>query len=309
MASRSPSNLTLLALLASLPLACTAEGPGGLAFRISGEEAAKEGFPVEVGNDHGHGHGDDETLEFVDDWTLEFGAYVVSFGNLRLASSEGETAFADDRIFVVDLSKDDPRVATFEELDSQRWDRFAFDIVAPPANAESVNADAAIVEQMRDNGWNYWVTGTARKGGRTVTFSWGVANPTSNEDCTNGRDNTQGLVVEALKTTEQEITAHTEHMFWTTLGTEVNEMRFDAIAAVADDSGEVTWEALADQMLSDLTDENGDPLTDENGNPLVYDPGAAALARNDLQHFIAALMATQVHLNGSGLCTVRNLAQ
>jgi hypothetical protein len=115
-------------------------------------------------------------------------------------------------------------------------------------------------------------------------------------------------VVEAVKTTEQELTVHVEHMFWTTLGTEVNEMRFDAIASAADKNGVVTWEALADQMLSDLVDENGDPLTDEHGNPLVYDPAATSLSRNDLQHFISALMATQVHLNGSGLCTVRNLA-
>jgi hypothetical protein len=294
-------------LLLSLGLpACTAEGPGGLTFRVSGEDAAKQGFPVEAGNDHDHDHGDDDTLEFVDDWTLEYGAYVMSLGNLTLASSEGETAFADDRIFVVDLHKGDPQLASFEELESQRWDRFSFDIAAPPSNAVNVNADPAIVAQMQANGWNYWVEGTATKGDRTVTFAWGLANQTANEDCTNGRDNTQGLVVEAVKTTEQELTVHVEHMFWTTLGTELNEMRFDAIAAVADDDGIVTWEALADQMLSDLKDEHGEPLTDEHGNLLVYDPGATVLERNDLQHFIRALVAGQVHLNGSGLCTVRS---
>jgi hypothetical protein len=308
MSTHSNRYAPALLLLLGLP-ACTAEGPGGLAFRISGEEAAKEGFPVEIGNDHGHSHGDDDILEFADDWTLTWDAYVVSVGNLELASSEGETAFADDRIFVVDLNKGDPRLAAFEELESRRWDRFSFDVLPPSENAVNVNADAATVDAMRDNGWNYWVQGTARKAGRTVTFSWGVSNPTANEDCTNGRDDTQGLVVEAVKTTEQEITVHVEHMFWTTLGTEVNEMRFDAIAAVADEDGVVTWDALADQMLSDLTDENGDPLLDEHGNPLVYDPGATPLSRNDLQQFIRALMRGQIHLNGSGLCTIRTLSE
>ena len=292
---------TLVFLGLCLP-ACTAEGPGGLAFRVSGEEAAKAGFPVMIENDHGHSHGDDDILEFVDDWTLTWDAYVVSLGNLALASSEGETAFDDDQIFVVDLNKGDPRVAVFEEIDSKRWDRFSFELIQPPANAVNVNVDGAVLEQMRDNGWTYWVSGTATKGQRTVSFTWGIDNATLLEDCSNGRDDTQGLVVEAGKTTEQEITVHVEHAFWTTLGTEVAQMRFDAIAAVADDAGVVTWEALADQMLSDLRDHDGEPLTDAAGNPIVYDPGSATLPRNDLQQFIRRSMASQAHLNGSGLC-------
>ena len=131
---------TLVFLGLCLP-ACTAEGPGGLAFRVSGEEAAKAGFPVMIENDHGHSHGDDDILEFVDDWTLTWDAYVVSLGNLALASSEGETAFDDDQIFVVDLNKGDPRVAVFEEIDSKRWDRFSFELIQPPANAVNVNVD------------------------------------------------------------------------------------------------------------------------------------------------------------------------
>lgn len=294
------------AVICTLLGACAEEGSGGVAFRISGEEAARSGFPVEIGNDHGHSHDDDEVLGFVDDWTLTWDAYLVSMGRLSLASSEGETALEDETVFVVDLHQGDSKLITFDGLGARRWDRFGFAMTPPSGMHENVDADASTVQQMVENGWNYWIAGSASRGDQTVTFAWGIANPTTNEDCTNGRDDTQGLVVPTNKTDEHEITVHVEHAFWTSLGTEINEMRFDAIAAVADDDGFVSWEALAGQMLSDLRDADGEPLTDENGNRLVYDPGALGLPRNDLQQFIRYAMAAQAHFNGSGLCTARS---
>ncbi len=133
------------------------------------------------------------------------------------------------------------------------------------------------------------------------------ANPTKNANCTNGLDNTDGIVIRANATTEAEITIHVEHLFWDSLGSELASLRFDAIAAVAGADKKVTTEEIAMQSLANLKDAQGMPLVDGNNMPIVYNPGSVPLKTQDLLSFIQASGASMAHLNGEGLCTISGL--
>jgi hypothetical protein len=271
-------------------------GSGALALRVSGEAAAKTGFPVMTG---------DEEVAFVDGWTVTFSRYLVSLGGIELRGADGEVAFESEERVVADLHASDPLVATFEGLEARRWERFGFDVLAPDAGSVRLgDVTEGDVQRMIDGGFNYWIEGAATKDGATYTFAWGLANPTRNSSCTNGLDGTNGFVVRDNTTTEGEITIHVEHMFWDTLGSEGADLRFDAIAAVADPGGVIRLDDLAEQRLSDLVGLDGGPLLDADGQPVVYNPGSVPLPDQELRSFILAATASQGHVNGTGLCTV-----
>lgn len=284
-------------LVVSSLAACGGDtGTGSVSIRISGEDGAKEGFPLTEG---------EETIAFADGWSIRFTKYLVAIGQLSLAGSDGEVAIDAKDVYVADLVKGDPELATYAEVPARRWERFGFALVAPTAAAKNANGVAqADLDRMVQGGFNYWVEGSATKGARTVTFAWGWKNPTANKDCTNGDDGKEGLVVSANSATEAEITLHVEHAFWDSLGDEEAKLRFDAIAAKADESGHVTMEALAGQPLASPVDADGQPLKDESGATLVYDPGSIPLSQNNLAGFIQKSAAGQAHLNGEGLCTI-----
>ncbi len=273
-------------------------GDGAVSIRVSGEGAAKEGYPfVKRGVE----------IAFADGWSLRFTKYLVSVGDLRLASAEDEVAFEDRSVYVTDLHLGDPVVATIPGVAARRWERFSFRVVPPPAGAVKVGAVAdADVARMQAGGFNYWVEGTATKAGRTVSFAWGLANPTRATNCTSGVDDTDGVVVRTNSTATAEITFHLDHLFWDTLGSERATLRFDAIAGASDDDV-VTWDELATQRLASLRGPGGAPLLDGAGQRVVYDPGSVPLAAQTLQAFMLATSAGQAHLDGLGLCTVSRL--
>lgn len=285
----------------SLMVACANEsdGAGSVAIRVSGEGAAKSGYPyVKNGVD----------IRFADGWSVRFSKYLVSVGQLRLASADDAVAFESREVFVADLHAGDPVIHTAANIDARRWERLSFRVVPPPADAKVVGAVAADdVTRMQAGGFNYWIEGTAEKDGRSVAFAWGLANPTRATNCSNGVDGTEGLVVRNNATVEAEITFHLDHLFWDTLGTEVAKLRFEAIAATAGPDGAIRFEDLGKQSLSDLRDQKGDPLRDDAGARLVYNPGSVPLPDQTLQAFMLAASAGQVHLNGLGLCTVTRL--
>lgn len=269
--------------------ACTADGTGTLAVRVSGEEAVREGFaPPEV----------------VDGWTVTFEQYLVAIGPIELATSGGER-HVDDTVYVADLFAGDAVIAEYEGLLATRWDRFSF-YLRPPETDDEVVAVGTVtdedVQRMVDGDFNIAVQGQASKDDVTVDFSWGIDAASHNLDCTNGVDGTAGVVVTANGRTESEVTFHVEHLLFDALGSENARLRFEAIAAMADADGHVAWEALAQQSLTDLRDANGDALLDADGARVVYDPGSSDAT--DLQAFIEAAVRTQAHLGGDGLCTI-----
>lgn len=290
---------TCVAFAAQGGCAASDAGRGAVAIRVSGEGAAKTGYPyVKNGAE----------IRFADGWTVRFSKYLVSVGELRLASADDVDAFASTDVFVTDLHLDDPTILLQDGLEARRWERFGFRVVPPPPTAKTVGQVAAEdLVRMQQGGFNYWLEGTAEKDGRSVSFAWGLGNPTRATNCTNGLDNTEGVVVRSNATADVEITFHLDHLFWDTLGTEVANLRFEAIAAVADGDSRVTFDALATQPLADLRAADGGPLVDEDGQRILYNPGSVPLPEQNLQAFMLATSAGQAHLNGLGLCTISRL--
>lgn len=294
----------VVGLISALSIGCGSEptdatGTGSLAIRVTGEDAAKTGFPVEE---------EGESIAFVDGWSVQFEKFLFSFGALELKGADGTAAISSSDKYVVDLHAGDGSLPNIEALEARRWESFNFQITAPDANVKKLGTvDDADVQAMVTGKYNYWVEGTATKGAESIEFAWGLANPTKNANCTNGLDDTDGVVIRTNVTTEAEITIHVEHLFWDTLGSEDASLRFDALAAVAGADKMVTTEELATQSLADLKDANGMPLKDSAGMTVVYNPGSVPLKSQDLLSFIQASGASMAHLNGEGLCTITGL--
>ncbi len=277
----------------------TAAGSGSLTLVATGEDGAKDGFPFEE---------DGEAIAFADDWTVSFSKVLVSVGNIRLEGDDGKVALDSDEHYLVDLHAGDPELGTFDALGARRWERLSYEVLPAASGMTNLSGVAsADVKAMVDGGYNYWLEGTAEKGDASFTFAWGLVNPTSNTNCTNGSDDTQGVIIRDNATTEAELTFHFDHLFWSTLGTEEAELRFEAIAAAGRDDGDISWEDLEAQQLASLVGLDGEPLVDEEGEPIVYNPGSVRLASQNLASFILASASSMGHLNGEGLCTVSAL--
>jgi hypothetical protein len=291
-----------LAGLVALGAACGdsgTEGSGIARVRVSGEGAAKSGYPYDRQG---------VQIAFADGWTLEFEKVLVSLSELELAA--GEDSVASDRSWVVDLHLGDPELEELADLAPQRWESFGFVIAPPTATSEPGDGVAsADLERMIGEGLGYLVVGSATHPDRgTITFEWGLPIAVRHRNCTNGVDGTAGIVVRENSATDAEITVHMDHIFWDTLGTEKAQLRFDPIwGADVDENGEVTTEELSAQRISALTDPKGAPLLDEEGAPLVYDPGSLPLPDKNLYEFILLSTASMAHLNGLGLCSVERL--
>jgi hypothetical protein len=271
---------------------CAADGEGTIVLRVSGEDGARGGFP-------------NDEAEFVDGWSLQFDQYLVALTGIEIDASDADIAATDDQVYVVDLHAGDAELDEIGPVAARRWDRVSWVMRAPEADDDVVALDGVSdddVARLIDGGFVYWLSGRATKAAREVTFAWGLASSSRNRDCTNGVDGTAGLVVRNNTVTEAEITIHVEHSFWDTLGSEQQDLRFEPVAAVADETGVVQWDALAAQRLADMQDADGEPLLDEDGATIVYNPGSLPIS--NLQEFILAATRTQAHLGGGGLCTI-----
>lgn len=299
MKKRETSWLLLAGAALCLAACGEAGGSGSLRVRVSGEGAAKLGYPFVKNN---------ATIAFIDGWQVRFSKFLVALSEIRLATFDGEEAPASPGTAVADLHLGDPQVVELSNLAARRWDRFGFKIVAPDAGARLLNQVAPEdLTRMVAGGFNYLIEGSATRGPDTYTFSWGMKNPTRNANCTNGIDGTDGFVVKNNTTTDAEITIHVDHMFWDTLGTEIAKLRFDPIAGASRDDKVVTFDELRAQALSDLRGPDGTALRDASGGLVTYDPGTARLPEPTLAAFILASAASQAHVNGTGLCTVSAL--
>ncbi len=245
---------TLVLLL--LLVGCTGEdlaGRGDLELSASGGEALRSGFPYSEGA---------ETFAFADGWELQFTRYLLAVGEIELTDPEtGEVEAAWDEQRVVDLAaapSGSEVIATVLDVKALRQDlSFTMDTPADDALADSPAAED--LELMRAQGWTHLIAGEAVKDERTVAFELGVSIPTRYYRCVNGKDQTEGIAIEASKTTGAFIYAHAHHIFWDTLAYGNEDLRFDAWAAVAGEDGVVTAEELATQDITDLLDEEGSP--------------------------------------------------
>lgn len=300
-----------LSLLSLAPLVGCHEddtGEGALRIYVSGEGPAREGYPFVKGGFE---------LAFIEGWEVDFDHVVVSLGSLRVEATDGAVAHEGTERYLAELTTGDPTLIELQGVTARRWDRLSFEVMPATAAAIEVSpVDPAIRERMVDEGLTYYYEGVARRDDHVFAFRFGLRNPTRNSACTNGVDGTAGVVVPNGSQASVELSVHLDHMFWDTLGSEKFEMRFDAIAAAdlprdppevgGDGDGEVTFDELVGQRLSDLRGLDGEPLT-FSGQPVSYDPASTPLSEPTLRGFILASTATQVHLNGLGLCTIQAL--
>jgi hypothetical protein len=272
------------------------QGEGTLDFKISGEDGAKTGFPVD---DAG------EIIEFADGWTLEFSKYLVSIGDFTVFGADNSSGYSSNQTYIVDLHQGDPSLFSTPKLGARRWEKISWKMIPPTSSSINIsNINNTDIQRMIDNGFNYWIEGSAKKADKSYTFQLGFSNPTNNQNCTNGIDNSQGIVVRPNSNVEAEVTIHVEHMFWDTLGSEQVRLRFDAIAASSTDDTLVTNDDLKTQKLSDLRGLDGKQLVDSDGKTIVYNPASIPLKGQTLYDFMSASLSTGAHLNGSGLCTI-----
>lgn len=302
-------NLRVVAFCSAvlLSVSCVSEdtaGKGNLALEVGGGAALRDGFPYNEG---------DVTYEFVDGWELTFDKYIAAVGNVILSEQDdGSEVKVWEGPKVVDLaagSTGSEDLTVIEGLPARRLD-FGFSFLAPTLSDDASSVDADDVSLMVENGWSFLVEGEAvnSEKGKTVRFRFGLPVAARYYKCINGEDTTQGVAIEDNKTSGVYIYSHAIHMFWDTLASGDEDLRFDAFAAVAGDDDLVTEEELKNQDLTDLKDENGDTLVDAEGKKVTYNDGG--LLPSDqwtLYHFVKYAVRASAHFNGTGLCSVENL--
>ncbi len=299
---RSVSVLFLsLALL--VVTACTSEddaGSGSLRLQAGGGMALQTGFPYTEGG---------VEYAFVDGWSVQFTHYVVTIGGVSLSDPDGGSVVGSwDGPAMIDLKKDSGQnhdVVSLEGLPAKRLD-IEFRFMEASDSAENRNVDESIVEEMKAEGYSMWVEGDASKEGESIHFLLRLRTPTRYTDCINGKDQTQGISIEANKTTGAFLYAHALHLFWDTLASGDESLRFDALAAVADTDGEaetVTESELNQQDLTNLLDAEGEILRDGDGSRVVYNDGGVLPPDSlTLLTFLEVAARYSVHFNGVGLC-------
>ncbi len=277
-------------------------GQGSVRFEAGGGMALQTGFPYNEGG---------AEFAFVDGWSLEFTKYVVVVGDIELSEpGSGAVRASYSGPVALDLKKDQgatQEVATLTDVPAKRLD-VAFSFLRATAATENRNVDSADFELMVSQGWSYLIEGVASRDGSEVAFYFGLTLPTRYQDCVNGKDQTRGLAVEANKTIGVLIYAHAVHLFWDTLASGDEDLRFDAFAAVAGDDDLVTNDELAQQDLTDLQDADGNPLRDNDGHRVFYNDGGMLPPDSlTLETFVNYAARAGVHFNGVGLCLTERL--
>jgi len=300
------THLTLVAataMAAGLSSGCASDdvGTGSLEIGVNGGIALQEGFP--------HTEGAVEHA-FVDGWSLQLTKYIMVLDRIRLtdpADGDAEVASWDGPV-MIDLHAgggDNKQLAVLGDLPATRLD-MQFDVIPASAGTEARDVDSADAVTMIDDGLTYLIEGQAEKDGQTIAFRLGLDGSSRYSQCTNGKDNTQGVAIEAEKTVGVFVWHHPHHLWWDVAIAAGNEqLRFDAWAAVAGADDLVTAEELETQDLTDLQDAAGDPLLDEDGDPVFYDSGPALKPDElNLLAFVRYAARAAVHFNGLGFCTM-----
>ena len=269
--------------------ACDNVATGDVQVTMSGGDGTQRGLP--------------DTL-FQDGWSIQFTRYLVSLGDVTLTSASGET-HSSSRHVLVDVQKGDIPLVELTGVPAGRWD-VGFRVSPPEARTELADGQVSAEDlaMMRERGFSYFVEGHATKQNEPVLrFRMGFPVNALMNNCINGADGTQGIIVPEGSVARPEVTIHAEHMFYDRLGTHRGvQLRFEAIAATAGEDHVITPEGLATQELTDLRGRDGNELRDAQGQPVIYQPGAFDV--RTLQEFITQSVVDQAHLNGGGVCTV-----
>ena len=250
--------LPLLTALACAPEPAAAD----LALSIYGEEFIEEGIPADV---------------FVDGWSVEFGRFLISVGEVEVGGQP--LGPADTRYRIYDLVQGGGGLAVgratadLAALRDLRYD------IGPSEDAVGANVEAEAVAMMRAMGYSLYVTGVATKGGASRSFAWGFSGRTDHAGCDAGAP-VSGQV-------DAEITIHGDHLFYDDLTSETPNVAFDRIASAdKDGDGDVREDEL---RAVDIRAEDRYQVGDRTDI-------------TDLWSFIEAQASTVGHFNGEGHC-------
>lgn len=309
----SPLKASFLAILvvSVLSLGCVGEdlvGTSKLELTIGGGEALRVGFPHKEGN---------TTQAFVDGWTAKFTKYVVILGNITLTHPETKAEVSKwNKTIALDLmakasqntdqSIGSETLTTITDLPARRLD-VAFELSKATSSVENKSVSAEDWKEMVNKGWSTLIEGEATKNGETIKFRFGLDLNIRYYDCVNGKDKTQGIALENQKTTVAFIYTHAIHLFWDSLSSGDEDVRFDAFAAVAGDDNMVTSEELTKQDLTQLKNTEG-KLLQHNGKQVFYNDGGLLPPDNlTLLEFFKYGVRSSIHFNGLGLCKAKIL--
>jgi len=232
-------------------LAACAQADLPMNFVAWGEDAAAEGIPASA---------------FVDGWEVTFSEVAIGFGHIHLTNPNNGNEFAEsDEEQVVELAGE------------------ASPVAMRAINTVSGRQDLTFELSEIEAGETHHFVGEGTLGDQTVGFNLHFDVPVVYDLCTNGADGSQGIVGEENGTVE--LTAHLEHLFFNSLGTEEAQLAFQAIAdADANMDGTVTNDELAAVSVDDIG----------------YETSGADVA--NLDEFIAYALIPAIHLNGGGVC-------
>lgn len=285
-----------LATLVCLAFGCgdNAAGKGTVLVSLSGERAAEEGYPVGEGED---------MIAFADGYHLKFESVLVSLTEMSFSEAQDAVATLDVDPVVVELV-DGPQLSySFVDVEAARYRNVEF-LIAPATRASRPvgEVDEDDLSTMAERGYALWVRGSATDGDETYRFDLGFETAVRSVHCKSGLDDTDGVVVVDNASVEVEVSIHLDHLWFDSYAYDGAPLRFEPWAAVADDDGLITLEALEGQALSDVIARDGTAVLNADGELVVYDPGPLAVEPRDLRAFVTAAATTIGHFNGEGHC-------
>ncbi len=135
---------------------------GRVVVSISGGTLVEEGMP---------------SVQFDDDWSVEFHKYVVLVHDPVVACA-GAALPLPSGCGAFDLTQSGGvELATFEDVEVGSCGPAEYGVAPVPQECVGLggNADSAVVQKMIDEQRSVYVEGVATKGGLTIEFSWGFS--------------------------------------------------------------------------------------------------------------------------------------
>lgn len=246
-------------------------------FTTWGEEYIEEELPAQVGMANG----------FADGWKVKYSKFLVVFKDITVADATGKVASKQPGAKAFDLTKKGPVEVYSASIPATKYEQVSY-AVAPDANAEAGNIDAADLALLKSRNASLIVLGTATKGAVSKTFEWTFTGDTQYLDCEKAEKGGKGVVLTVGNTTTTQLTVHGDHLFYDDLQKPDTKLRFDAIAAAdTNNDNKVTLEELAAVSLTSLSN---------------YGTGSVSNVRT-LREFVTALSRTVGHYEGEGECS------
>jgi hypothetical protein len=267
-----------LSVIAALALTACEPPVAVVKFTTWGEEYIEQEIPVEKGAEAG----------LVDGWTVKYSKFLVVFKDITIADEKGTVVSKQPGAKAYDLTKKGPIEVYSTSIPARRYDvvRYA---IAPDANVEAGNIDAADLALLKSRNASLIVVGEGTRGAVKKSYEWTFTNDTLLDNCEKAEAGGKGVVVTVGQTETVQLTVHGDHFYYDDLQAEDTKLRFQAIAdADANGDNKMTLEELAAVQLTSLPQG-------------TYGTGSVTNVRT-LRDFVNALSRTVGHYQGEGEC-------